>query len=460
MIPHLSIELDKRALAIWRICMGLLLVIDLWIRWDDIPAFYGEEGLVPVAFYQYYCSAFQHFTIHSFLNNLTSVYLIFIVHGIAAICFMAGFGTRLAAFICWFLLASLNTRNPMILQGGDDLLRMGFFWALFLPVDDCYRLGKQPSTAHTYRYKGIAATALMIQVACVYFFSALQKSSPEWHSEGTALYYALSLDQLALAPGKWIYPYPALLKTITHVVYFIELLAPILLFISYQQHRFRILGIALLILFHIGAGSTLYVGLFSAIGITMLIALTPIFAFKDNAANGISSEAINEKKWLSWFAIVITGYVLAWNLGNAPVFPYKMKALLMKPGHWLRLDQNWGVFAPRVYKEDGWIILAGTKTDGSLIDVYRNGKPMTEEKPLRIVSEIKNDRWRKLEELMVSNQHAWLRNRYCSFKLREWNKNHPNEQLKKLDLIFMLEMSLPDYQIPKPEKKFWCTCYE
>ena len=50
------------------------------------------------------------------------------------------------------------------------------------------------------------------EVALLYWCTALLKNGPEWTRDGTALYYAFSLDQL-LPLGRWLYPYPALVTS-------------------------------------------------------------------------------------------------------------------------------------------------------------------------------------------------------------------------------------------------------
>ncbi len=458
----LAYTLDKRALAIWRMLLGSLVLLDLSIRYTDLSAFYTNEGFLPVHFYKAFCTSFPHFSIHHFSEALIYQQLLAAALAIASLLFIAGVQTKISGVICWFLLSSLNTRNPLILQGGDDLLRLGIFWSIFLPTDHFYTLFGKKNINRGNTFKSITATGLMIQIACVYFFSALQKSSPEWHSEGSALYYALSLDQIVFPAGKWLYQFHNVLPLLTHLVYYIELIAPLLLFVPYKNNMFRLTGIVLLMLFHAFAGITLFVGLFSFIGITMLFSLLPSTAMDWFSKHHIDEqEPPQEEPLIKKFAIAfLSVYIIAWNMGNAPVFPYKMKPLVATPGHWLRLDQNWGVFAPRVYKEDGWFILAGYSKDSSVIDIYRNGHPVSFQKPQQIVSEISSDRWRKLGEHLESNHYYWLRDNYCRFKLKEWNTQYPERKINKLELIYMLEMTLPDYRDSIPVKKILCTCYQ
>lgn len=50
-------------------------------------------------------------------------------------------------FLSWFLLVSIQVRNPIILQGGDVVLRAIMFWMLFLSPSDLYGRSIDYSTA-------------------------------------------------------------------------------------------------------------------------------------------------------------------------------------------------------------------------------------------------------------------------------------------------------------------------
>jgi hypothetical protein len=46
---------------------------------------------------------------------------------------------------------------------------------------------------------------------------------------------------------------------------------------------------------------------------------------------------------------------------------------------------------------------------------------------------------------------------YAASLLREWNRHHAGEErLESLAIYFMLEVTLPDYQAPRPEKVLLC----
>ena len=60
----------------------------------------------------------------------------FLVAGLFAGLLLVGYRTGLATCVSWFMLLSVQARNPIILQGGDVLLRLLLFWGIFLPLGE------------------------------------------------------------------------------------------------------------------------------------------------------------------------------------------------------------------------------------------------------------------------------------------------------------------------------------
>ncbi|MGV2481245.1 UNVERIFIED_CONTAM: hypothetical protein IGO34_31100, partial [Salmonella enterica subsp. enterica serovar Weltevreden] len=77
--------------------------------------------------------------------------------------------------------------------------------------------------------------------------------------------------------GSLLYRFPGLMQTLTHVVYYLELLAPLLIVLPVTNYRIRLTGIIAIALLHIGIAGTLYVGLFYIIGLVTLIGMLPSF---------------------------------------------------------------------------------------------------------------------------------------------------------------------------------------
>lgn len=460
-----------------RIGIAIILLVDLAIRSLSIKAFFTDEGFLPLEVLKNYNWNPYYFSLHAMSGDLWWQILLFILNAISIILLMIGYRTRLFTFICWVLLSSLQLRNPFILQSGDDLLRLVLFWGIFLPWGNYYSIEKKNVNSTTYF--SIANIGYMLLVTSVYFFSSLLKTSDEWHANGTAIYYALSLDQMRLPFGTLLYQFPSAMNVLTHVVYYIELIAPLLILIPFVSSKFRVLGIGLIALLFLGIAGSLYVGLFYIIGIVSLIGLLPssmmdyieLKFLKKKKSNVVdTTEEINDYKrhfitelihvsLVSFMTLVIC-FCLMLNLGNLKSFPFMMETYLAKFGTALRLDQSWGMFSPSILKDDGWYIYAGYVEGKGLIDIKNNKDSVSYKKPENIVNTYESDRWRKYGENYTFNNNNHIRPYFCKYLLKKWNKEHPEKQVSEVTIFFMKEVSLPNYGTKPIEKLALCNCID
>ena len=130
---HLGV--DTRALAALRVGLGLLLLADLLGRARDIRAFYTDSGVLPLAARERLVSEW-FLSVHALSGDLWWQVLLFLVAGTAALALTVGYRTRTATVVSWVLLVSLHNRMPIVLNGGDVLLRMVLLWAVFLPLGE------------------------------------------------------------------------------------------------------------------------------------------------------------------------------------------------------------------------------------------------------------------------------------------------------------------------------------
>ena len=458
-----------------RIGIGLILLADLYIRSSSITAFLTNEGVLPISILKQYNWSPTYFSFHALSGNFYWQVFLFVINAVSVALLVLGYRTRLFTFICWVFLTSLQNRNPFILQGGDDLLRILLFWSVFLPWGDCYSIQKKSN--YTNNYLSWANIGYIFLVCSVLFFSALLKTSPEWHSEGTALYYALSLDQIRMPFGTFIYQFPNLLKCLTYVVYYIELLAPLMIVLPFVSSKIRLIGIISIVALFIGIGFTVYVGLFFIIGIVSIIGLLPSTTmdwfeshFYKNKPK-LEEQEIQEQKLLfilkllftikNYFIILVTSFCLVMNFGNIQAFPYALHPMVTNFVKAFRLEQNWGMFSPSILKDDGWFVYSGyAKSKGKYIDIKNMIDSVSFAKPIPVVNEFESDRWRKFQENYTFNNNNYMRPFYCKYLISKWNKKHPNDYISDLTIFFMKETSLPDYKTKPLVKIAVCNCQD
>ncbi|MGQ3055958.1 MAG: DCC1-like thiol-disulfide oxidoreductase family protein, partial [Nevskia sp.] len=101
---------------------------------------------------------------------------------------------------------------------------------------------------------------------------ALLKTGADWHN-GTAVYYALSIDGYSTALGQWLKGFPLLTTALSHWVYWLELLGPILVFLPVFSRTLRFAVMLQLMLMHTGFIFCLELGPFPYISLTSLTTL-------------------------------------------------------------------------------------------------------------------------------------------------------------------------------------------
>jgi hypothetical protein len=240
---------DLRSLAAFRIGVALLILYDLSQRSRDLVAHYTDLGLIPRAVAIKEITNRWVMSFHLMNGTWEIQAILFILAGIFAVGLLVGYKTRVMTIASWIFLVSLQARNPFVNGGGDVMLRIFLFWCMFLPwgarysVDNAWQAPKEE--LHK-RCLSIATIAFYAQFLYMYWFSVLLKTGPEWRVEGSAMYYALSLDYIVTNLGRFLLEFPTLLKLMTYCVFWFEVIGRYYLFRPFLHIR---LGLSVSVVF-------------------------------------------------------------------------------------------------------------------------------------------------------------------------------------------------------------------
>ncbi|MFN6037934.1 MAG: hypothetical protein ACK452_05660, partial [Bacteroidota bacterium] len=370
------------------------------------------------------------------------------------------------------------------------------FWAIFLPWGARYSVDSISNPSSEKSFFGVAVLGYLMLQFSLYFFSALMKTSPEWRTEGSALYFALNIDQMTWPVGKWLLGFPGLLKFLSLSTFYIELISPFLLLIPFKSNFFRMIFFILICSLHLCIASVLYVGLFYLIGVVTVIGLLSGSAMDIMEAkfksfrrfaflmfNGFSQLfnslisfqlkiKINLPAFLSYqFKLFKNGFLyfvicfnLLWCIGNLPGANFKVNQNFHWFAYMFRLDQDWGMFAPEVFKEDGWYIYEAELEKNSkdsnrkiFIDINRDGKIVDYKKPENIIALFQDDRWRKFGEVWPREPDK-VKKEFCRYLKNKWNTNNPNRRIANLNIVYMKEITKKNYIPSTPERTVVCDC--
>jgi hypothetical protein len=154
-------------------------------------------------------------------------------------------------------------------------------------------------------------------------------------------------------------------------------------------------------------------------------------------------------------------FVVRINIETIPPRVHLIPDKIRFVGEVTRLDQSWDMFAPYPLLEDGWYSIPATLKDRTEVDLFRDGAPVSPDKPADVAALYANQRWQKYMMNLWSREDAAYRLPYAQYLCRTWNSTHTKDkQIETLQIIFMLERTLPNYQTPHvvPVTLFKYTC--
>jgi hypothetical protein len=430
--------LDLRALAALRILAALLLLASLSDRLRDFASFYTNAGVLSEASARN-GARFEPWDgvswLHPFawLPDPWGSACLFASAAVAAIFLLAGRQTRPACFLAWLMLTGIDNRNPLVIDGGDDLLRLLLFWGLFLPLSARWSVDSLAlPSARSEPFVSIGTVAFLVQLALLYPISASLKSYRDWVTDGGALHYALHLEQFVTPLGIRLRDHLPI-RWLSPATWWLELAGPLLLFSPFATASLRCLLFLAFAGLHVGIGLTLGLWLFSSVCVVAWLVILPsgfwdrlerIVAPVEVPARSPPPEVPASSRGGRFASDLLAAsfllYVVLWNFGSLNPgtrdswFPFEARWL----GYQLRIGQLWGMFTPSPAKVSSWLELQARTGQGVVIWLRPDGRicDRCPTKPERVLTE----RWRKFHERVVQEQGSGLDERYASFLLKRF----------------------------------------
>jgi hypothetical protein len=256
------LKLDLRSLGLFRILIGAVLLLDWLHRWPHIEAFYTAAGVF---------SGVERptgpFSLLESFRTVEQAQLFFLFAAGCYVLFLVGFRTRLFHALSFLCFVSILNRNTLVRAGDDLVMATMLLWTLFLPLGarfsvDALRSGRRAPADNLSGYS-IAAFCAVAQIGLIYFCTAFAKSGLSWR-DGTAIYYALHLDQLTRGFGHLVAQWPMyILKPLTWGTLAVEYLALPMILCPFLQPYLRRTIIVALGALHIGIALTMTLELFA-----------------------------------------------------------------------------------------------------------------------------------------------------------------------------------------------------
>ncbi|HEY8376017.1 MAG TPA: hypothetical protein VIK91_05985 [Nannocystis sp.] len=227
-------RVDPRPAGLFRIVFGIVV---LWTLLDLIPHvrfLFTDEGLwLPSMARKYYGGdlrrvwdpehGFAHwwsvlvalwgkFSLFHLRADPPFVWAVFALTCASVTAMILGIKTRLSTLLSWFLVNTIYTYSPIFYSGADTVLRCFLFlgllsrWGEAYSLDAWWRrkraiLAGAPAIPALRKIPAWPLRLMMLQLAIIYCATGALKSGITWF-DGTALYYALSLDHFYRHPAQ------------------------------------------------------------------------------------------------------------------------------------------------------------------------------------------------------------------------------------------------------------------
>lgn len=492
--------IDLRSVALFRIGLALMLLADLFMRSVDIEAFYTDRGVMPRFVLESHWNGSAFFTFHSFADAPAAVGFLFGVNAVFIALLLAGWRTRLVSVVCWIFLISLQSRNGLVLQGGDIVLRCLAFWAMFLPLGDYLSLdakrrfyprlpGDDPQ--RPVRAFSWGTAAILIQTASIYWFTALLKNDPTWWHNGYAIYLALNVDILTKPLGRFLVNVPFVAYVLTFATIYIEAFGPFFAFFPLRNGPMRTATVFVFWFFHLVAlQSMMYLGPFPFVCALAWTVFLPSW-FWDRITlwwklGGERSLCGRLSRWASGYlpsrgvpntlspisrplslglplpvnllAAFYCFVIFAWNIRTVNFgalvryFPVTMNRIAEVP----HLDQAWDMFSPRPMSDDGWYVISATLRDGSRVDLmpwlahYGEPPPLSWDKPKEVGVQFRDERWRKYFMNLWPDTNKRFRKYLARYIVYSYNRDYQGaKEIESFEIFYMRE-NTPDQYAPIP----------
>ena len=569
---------DVRSLAVFRMAVASTMLVSLTARIPDIEAHYSDRGVLPreLKLEHMHPSSWE-LSVYFATGNWKSVALMFGAHMAALVCMFVGYKTQMASILCWIFEISIQNRNRLLLNGGDQAARLAHLYSIFLPLgqvwslDAWLRVKQQETRAKTTnasnphynskqsnvvdknpkhsvdisagecllsklntlsffeetsprpsrqgsRYShhnhvfSLGTAAITIQVAVLYLYAGLQKSTnTSWSKDWTALEISLHYDDYVTPLGesfRELCPVWALMY-LTRASHLLETLCPffILLPLGLLKRRLGTLQRGFVVIcflaFHLQIRLFYDIGMFSFQSMTFWVPFIPGDFWEGSLCNvrfcssrrggrvrvvpemekgssqhynvALSQLSTGIKALLCTIIYIVVSVNVRSYHSNVQRSYLPIKGPLVHMRDMLGLEQNWGMFSS-LTGVDGWYENIGVLRGNASVDIAAFGGPVPKQlrllqasdyfdpsllpqanygnqRPQSIMRRFAGQRWKSYLTLM--RYDTTYREAYAKYICTSWNgmKYRANKkdkgQLLRFDLYFHSEPIVCEFENEK-----------
>ena len=409
--------MDLRSLALFRIGLGMTILVDLANRFTDLRMFYTDEGFLMAE-----RILKRNWSIHAWFGSLEWAYFLFFLSAVFAVLLVFGYRSRIFIGLLFLMTISLHMRCPVINNAGDQLLRLILFIGFFLPMNSIWSIRAEPKSDKDQKFSPWIMI-YYIQIITMYFIAGFSKFNMTWNW-GMGIHYAMHQYTFAKPAAVLLLDSPSLSFFLTQAVLMLERFGWVLLVVPSKNQVWRLVCVLGFVMLHFGFYFFMELGMFPLIVIVAWLPLIPsIFWDKLNVRqSGIIS--VNSFNYINWIIPIVFVLIASYGVYRKnPKLPKWRPAEVVLQN--ILLYQGWTMFSgPNKY--DSWIVIKAKLENGAHVDLYRDGRPVNYTKPNLYSAEFKSHRQRKFFKSLTRKELYFYRQYYLHWLIKEWNTNHKN----------------------------------
>jgi hypothetical protein len=253
---------ETSTLALVRIAFGIVMLAWTLTLMHDAYPFFTGSGVLPDS--DYAGEGVATWGLLDLVDSRLAVALLLGALTLGCVCLIAGQFSRVAAVVVFLGVLSFERRNPFVFNSGDGLLKVMAFYMMLAPCGESLSLDRwRRARSRFWEFPARAPWALrlmQVQLSVLYLSTVWTKLSGTTWNDGTAVSFALRLEDLQrFGPPSLI----ASSELITNLVTYGTLAAEVAIGVLVWKRKLRPWVLALGVGLHLGIDLALRVGFFS-----------------------------------------------------------------------------------------------------------------------------------------------------------------------------------------------------
>ena len=467
------------SMSLFRITFGLLLTVELVLRYRFLVPFYTDHGIFPLPLLLNHVDGlYKLLCIHCLSGELYVQQILLSCQVLLSIGITLGVhGTNILCIVSWFLYFSLTLRNTWLNYILDRYIHYLLFLSMFLPLNRCWSIASSGTTgiqtlkdkSETIRTNGWYISPATIAVKMLILWIYLDAGYGKFSNQGWS-FWADPLPALdTYARHTLVAQYMTALwgsvgwRVLTPLVVYVELgAAPLALLGSFlNRPSICYVAVALIASLHIGISLSIRnAALLSFIAITPWCMFLPILPQCGSEAPWVSSYRFRQL-----FTLLSTVLIGAMISGNVWLELFSNTCDQSVTHIWGTLLHNrWNVF---IGAEEyvTWEIAPGLLLDGSYVDVWSGrttidwSLPTLHSGGAPSTGTSRPGRWRSFPYLAGFPEGSEEYHALWGYLCREWDIKHnvedqyPGSRLLEYNFFMLQANILPAMQFTETRKR-------